>query len=446
MYSPTRRTATALAISAALLVAGCSSSGDKSGTTTDAGDELFLQPVAAQGPDPFTDSTAKASATPPPVTRTPQPSPTAVSPSATQQAIRSISGSTPGLYGGTQSISSCDVEQQVRFLTGEQAKARAFSEVAGISQASIPSFLRGLTPVQLRGDTRVTNHGYRDGRATNFQSVLQGGTAVLVDNRGMPRVRCACGNPLTPPASLKGNPSHNGQPWNGYHPTKVVVVTPAPNVINNLQIINITNITNNTTNIWIERPIGDDGDRDRVIPPPPTPTPDPTDPDVDPTGPDESDTPSPTDPDESGSASPDESGSTSPDESDSTSPDPTDTDESASPTPDCPSVMPTPTTPGGPTPTIPAGCPVPPPAPTDEEPTDGGLVPPPPPEEPTDIQPTADDTPPFPEDRSVAPPDQQEQTAPEQQDQTVPEQTVPEDQGTFDQFIPDTPEQDTFNG
>ncbi|PZT71125.1 hypothetical protein DN402_02310 [Streptomyces sp. SW4] len=49
----------------------------------------------------------------------------------------------------------------------------------------------------LRADTRVTGHGLRGGRPVGGQAVLQAGTAVLVDDRGVPRVRCAGGNPLT---------------------------------------------------------------------------------------------------------------------------------------------------------------------------------------------------------------------------------------------------------
>jgi hypothetical protein len=173
-----------------------------------------------------------------------------------------VSGGTPGLYGGTQSVGSCDVEKQIGFLTSDQSKARAFAEASGISQASIPGYLRGLTSVVLRADTRVTNHGFSNGRATAFQSVLQVGTAVLVDNRGVPRVRCACGNPLNAPGAFKGNPGTQGRPWSGYQPTKVIVVTPAPTVIVNITIINIVN------NTWIERRIGDNGDRDVVVRPP----------------------------------------------------------------------------------------------------------------------------------------------------------------------------------
>ncbi|MFF3641240.1 DUF6777 domain-containing protein [Streptomyces sp. NPDC002564] len=268
MRALTRTHAFVFAISAALAVAGCSGDGDRK---TAGGDgELFMQPVAAQGPDPFTDSTAKSDAAPPPVTRSPQPAPSG---SATPQGTRSLSGGTPGLYGGTHAVGSCDVDRQVRFLTGDRTKERAFAQASGIDEASVPGFLRGLTPVVLRADTRVTNHGFRGGSATSFQSVLQAGTAVLVDDRGLPRVRCACGNPLKPPVALKGTPRHNGQPWRDYRPTTVVVVTPAPRPITNITIINIVN------NTWIERKIGDgDADQDRrtkppVPPPPPKPSP-----------------------------------------------------------------------------------------------------------------------------------------------------------------------------
>ncbi|MGW6403227.1 DUF6777 domain-containing protein [Streptomyces sp. NPDC055134] len=269
MRSPTRTLVTAFAISAALLVAGCS--GDSGNSASADKGELFLQPVAEVGPDPFTDSTATTTETPAPVTRTPQPPSPSGTATATTQGMHPVDGATPGLYGGTQSVGSCDVEKQVAFLTSDPTKERAFADAAGIAATAVPGFLRGLTPVVLRADTRVTNHGYRSGEATSYQSVLQAGTAVLVDERGMPRVRCACGNPLTPPEAFKGTPNAQGQEWSGYRPTQVVVVTPAPKVITNIVIVNITN------NTWIERKVGDDGQHDKRVPPPPMPKPNPSD-------------------------------------------------------------------------------------------------------------------------------------------------------------------------
>ncbi|MCX3059023.1 DUF6777 domain-containing protein [Streptomyces beihaiensis] len=354
----TRTYVTALGISAALLLAGCSgSNGGNSGNNASGGKgELFLQPVADQGPDPFTDSTAASAASTPPVTRTPQPTATGDSPSATALGLHSISGATPGLYGGTHAVGSCDVEKQVRFLTADQAKAGAFARAAGVSRGDVPGYLRGLTPVVLRADTRVTNHGYHDGRATSFQSVLQAGTAVLVDNHGMPRVRCACGNPLKPPVAFKHPARPQGTAWSGYEPTKVVVVTPAPQVIQNITIVNVVN------NTWIQRKIGDDGRHDHTVPPPTPTPPTPTPPTPTPTSPTPTPTPTPT-PDESAtSTEPTQPGesetgteSVTPPESSSASP-----SKSPSET-TCPTLTPTDSTgtPSGLPSPWPSGCPTP---------------------------------------------------------------------------------------
>ncbi|MFI8100673.1 DUF6777 domain-containing protein [Streptomyces sp. NPDC086023] len=250
-----------------LLTAACSDGGGARAATR--GQEVHLQPVAAAGPDPFTASTATSSVALP--SGTGGTSGTAdVEPTDSGGAptLRTINGAVPGLYGGTHKLGSCDVEQQVAFLAAEQARARAFSRAAGVAQAELPDFLRGLTPVVLRADTRVTNHGFRDGRATSFQSVLQAGTAVLVDERGLPRVRCACGNPLMPPAAVEGKQLHRGAPWPGYQPHQVVVIKPTTQAVTNLVIVNITD------NTWIERTTGDDGAQDRrpAVPPAHDPT------------------------------------------------------------------------------------------------------------------------------------------------------------------------------
>ena len=73
---------------------------------------------------------------------------------------------------------------------------RRCSSSRDLPPEQVGPFLGSLTPVTLRTDTAVTNHGFRDGSATAFQSVLQAGTGVLVDAQGLPRVRCYCGNPL----------------------------------------------------------------------------------------------------------------------------------------------------------------------------------------------------------------------------------------------------------
>ncbi|MCY0952043.1 DUF6777 domain-containing protein [Streptomyces sp. H27-S2] len=237
-----------------LFAAACGGSEEPVGRAGAESRELYLQPVGAAGSDPFTASSATRESAP---VQPPLPNPTG-------RGIRTVNAATPGLYGGTQRLGSCDVEQQVTFLTADNAKARAFAEASGVEQAKIPDFLRGLTPVVLRADTRVTSHGFRGGRADAFQSVLQAGSAVLVDDHGMPRVRCACGNPLLAPRAAKGSPVHKGDQWDGYQPNQVVVIEPTIQVINNLVIVNVAD------NTWIERKSGDDGAQDRTprTPPP----------------------------------------------------------------------------------------------------------------------------------------------------------------------------------
>ncbi|MEU9138713.1 DUF6777 domain-containing protein [Streptomyces sp. NPDC048404] len=263
VHIPTRTFVAACALVAAfLVVAGCGGGGGGTAPHGSTGGETLLQPLAVQGPDPFTAPTDTTPAPRPPVTRTPQPSPTGT------QGARSVSGAAPGLYGGTRNAGSCDVGKQIRFLSADRAKARVFAELSGISPESVPDYLRRLTPVVLRADTGVTDHGFAAGRATGFQAVLQAGTAVLVDNRGVPRVRCACGNPLGRPTATDGNPDTRGRPWSGYRPARVVTVRPAPDVITDITIVDVAD------NTWIERPVGYEGHHhDHVVPPPEDPAP-----------------------------------------------------------------------------------------------------------------------------------------------------------------------------
>ncbi|WP_416958298.1 DUF6777 domain-containing protein [Streptomyces sp. Agncl-13] len=247
---------TAVVVAAVVLGLVFTRSDGGSGNTAGKG-EVFLQSAAKTGPDPFTESTATENSAPP----------VSASPTASEpvNAVRGVDGGAPGLYGGTQNVSSCDVEKQIKALQAAPAKNAAFASVAGVQPAGVPAYLRSLTPVQLRMDTRVTNHGYRDGAATSYQAVLQAGTAVLVDNHGVPRVRCACGNPLSPPVAQQTTPKRTGDTWSSYRPQNVVVVTPAP------QIINIFVIYDPDNHHWFGRHHGDTGKHDHKTPAPVNP-------------------------------------------------------------------------------------------------------------------------------------------------------------------------------
>lgn len=240
------------------IAVGCGGGGHKSSKG-----EVFLEPAASTGADPFTPAAA------------PAPTPAATKPVKTEPVsspgeVRSSAGATPGLYGGTMNIASCDKTQMINFLTSNPDKARAWAAVEGIAVGQLPSYIRSLTPVLLRSDTRVTNHGFVNGVATPHQSVLQAGTAVLVDDYGVPRARCYCGNPLLPPIPVAETPVYSGPRWPAFQPTTVIVVQPAPQPITTIVIVNIN------TGQGIRRPVGSDGGGDTpvTIPtnPPPTVT------------------------------------------------------------------------------------------------------------------------------------------------------------------------------
>lgn len=219
-----------------------------------------LQRVDTRGPDPFTPGTVRPA--PAPLTRTEQPVPGEPREGDGHgSGAAEVTGDSPGLYAGTAARGSCDVERQTRLLAGDEGRAAAFARAVGVAPAGLDRYLGDLTPVVLRADTAVTSHGYRDRAATTYQAVLQSGTAVLVDARGLPRVRCACGNPLEEAGqvSLAGHPDGA---WDGYRPGRVRSVTPAARPLAALVLADPGH------GLWLERPTGDDGAHDRTVPAP----------------------------------------------------------------------------------------------------------------------------------------------------------------------------------
>lgn len=115
-------------------------------------------------------------------------------------------------------------------------RAEAFAEVLGIAPSEVGDYIAGLTPVVLREDTRVTNHGFVDGRANPFEAVLQAGSAVMVDERGVPRVRCACGNPLAEPTGAS-SADYSGERWEGFDQDRLVAA--ADQELESLEVVDV---------------------------------------------------------------------------------------------------------------------------------------------------------------------------------------------------------------
>ncbi|MFE0425117.1 DUF6777 domain-containing protein [Streptomyces sp. NPDC058953] len=249
------------AVCIGVLAAGC---GGGTGQERERDEEVHLRPATEQGPDPYTATSARTLSTP-----VPEPVVPGTGGGGAPErghTLRTMSGATPGLYGGTRSVGSCDVERQLTLLRADDAKAGAFADGADVSRGRLPAFLRGLTPVVLRADTRVSGHGYRagGGAVPARQLVLQAGTAVLVDRYGVPRVRCASGTPLSPPVAVKGGVIQRGAAWKGYRTDRVVVVKATTRPLESLVIVDVSEDT------WIDRATGTDGEEDRrpdVVPP-----------------------------------------------------------------------------------------------------------------------------------------------------------------------------------
>lgn len=183
-----------LVLGLAFAAAGCGSDSKKDGSAAPkpAGQTIRFQEPEDPGPEPFTE-------------------PADVSGSKTVELRTSEAGGdtgggqASGPYGGSGSDKVCDRDLLIQFLREHPAEMRAWAGVLGIDPdyRSVSRYIAKLHPVTLTRDTQVTNHSFVNGRAVGFQSILQAGTAVLVDRYGHPVARCRCGNPLREPVYYK---------------------------------------------------------------------------------------------------------------------------------------------------------------------------------------------------------------------------------------------------
>ena len=235
-----RRRGWLLPAAAVLVVAGLIGGGlffILAGDEASADDEVFLEPVSSVGIDPFTPDTVpdRPELNPPVGQLVDFDLAPLTFPDGGGKTV-TVTGGAVGLYGGTTDVSVCDKDQLVQFLQANPDKAAAWAGVHGISVDEIASFVAGLTDVVLKQDTLVTNHGFTDGAANPIQSILQAGNAVLVDEFGVPRVRCKCGNPLLEPVPLADDAKLVGDPWEGLDPTRAIAVVANPDPIEEFEI------------------------------------------------------------------------------------------------------------------------------------------------------------------------------------------------------------------
>ena len=254
---PVRLCAPVAVLLAVAGLAGCGSSGGGSTTSSTSASgvtgssEVVAAPVSTAGNNPFTPKVGNDR----PGVRPP------ASASSSSGGPVSYNSSLPGLYGGTRNYSSCDKPRLVTFLEQNPAKASAWATTLGIQTTQISKYVSRLTDVILRTDTRVTNHGYVNGVADPIQSVLEAGTAVLVDQYGRPVVKCYCGNPLTPPV-LYSSPVYTGPLWVGFSTTNITIIQQSVTIINQFTLYDPS------TGMEFKRsPNGHDGPYINVVPP-----------------------------------------------------------------------------------------------------------------------------------------------------------------------------------
>jgi hypothetical protein len=237
--------AVSLFVVVAFLAGACS----KGSGSSDAGDrtnpkpgDVFLEALDEVGPNVFTQSVALAAV--PAVTGG------AATGGSSTQGLRSVAGTTSGLYAGSGSQQSCDATTGVNALLDHDDKAQAWVDAlngdanltwSGGSKLAIDdiaTYVGELTSVILQSDTRVTDHGFSGGRSKAFQAVLEHGTAVMIDALGVPRARCASFSPLTAP-SPASSPKYRGTKWEGFDQTKLVVVTPGNREATSFRVIDM---------------------------------------------------------------------------------------------------------------------------------------------------------------------------------------------------------------
>lgn len=176
-------------------------------------------------------------------------------------------GNAPGLYGGTRKTPKiCDVDKLENFLTDPEnrKKAQVWADIAGVKVEGIGDYLDDLTPVLLRHDTLVKNHDYKKGKGVPFDALLEAGIAVLVDEQGLPAVKCSCGNPLR---AFDDNPElidvkfENGnKEWESYDESALVVVKPAPGQLKEIKLVDVED-----PDQGISRDVGTAGESDETF-------------------------------------------------------------------------------------------------------------------------------------------------------------------------------------
>ncbi|MDA2959314.1 MAG: hypothetical protein O2982_04145 [Actinomycetota bacterium] len=158
---------------------------------------VFISRVGAVGPDSFTRSFATGQLS--------EDYPYDLTEGEIAADSEGLYAAPRGTYGGPGS-NVCDIAGMIAFFEANPDRAREWARVQRIATSEIPDFLASLTPAFLTQNVELTMFGFKNGAAYGYTAVLEKGTAVLLNNDGLPVVRCACGNPLIADPELRTPP------------------------------------------------------------------------------------------------------------------------------------------------------------------------------------------------------------------------------------------------
>ncbi|MEK7252649.1 MAG: DUF6777 domain-containing protein [Actinomycetota bacterium] len=162
-------------------------------------------------------------------------------------------GTTPGTYGGTVAGDVCDVSALAAALAANPVVAAAWAAPLEVPAEGVKGLLDSLTPVVLLADTAVTDYALRGDRVAARQVILERGTAVLVDRRGVPKVRCMSGSPLRAPQALPEQVQVDGTPWPGFSLDVIRRIPAGDRMVDDFILVDVR------TGLPVHRPAGVDG-------------------------------------------------------------------------------------------------------------------------------------------------------------------------------------------
>ncbi|UXA19109.1 DUF6777 domain-containing protein [Mycobacterium sp. SMC-4] len=195
------------------------------GTGTDEHGQVTLIPINAAGDDSFMPSVVVAPIEITDNVATDIDSFVTQLPRSAVRGARVVPGTQQGLYGATGEAVECDVSAAANYLDARRDRSVQWAQAINVAAERIPYYLNTLTPAVLTADTWVTAFAPGEGHPASRQAVLQAGNAVLIDQVGVPRMHCATGNPLGPPANVNlASLAVNGKRWQGFDQQGVIAI------------------------------------------------------------------------------------------------------------------------------------------------------------------------------------------------------------------------------